>query len=101
MATLREESTTTLGKGSGGIDAMTLYPNTQGLMPRVQWKYIELVCFTGPDMDGNYFTDVEHSARPTGWHRVSRVRFEELGKAFGEAREQIRKRIKRITPKPD
>ena len=94
-----------IGEGDSGIDAMTLFINTERLMRkftaagrnRTPWELIRLVCFAEPNIDGKYFSEADYSAL-YGLAPKIQYAFEELDKAVAEARDMIRERIDRSPP---
>ncbi|MCU1248522.1 MAG: hypothetical protein JWQ49_1551 [Edaphobacter sp.] len=58
---------------------------------------VELVCFRTPDMDGNYFSATDYTMLYQLAPNIQNA-FEELDKALGEAREQIRDRLEKCRP---
>jgi hypothetical protein len=92
-----------LGEGDSGIDAMTLYTVTYRLMKRpiirgkaTPWHWIDIVCFTQPNIDGTYFTERDYSAIYPFAPNIQHA-FDELDKALAEARDQIKARIEKVT----
>jgi hypothetical protein len=89
-----------LGEGDSGIDAMTLYTVTHRLMKRTwpiktvasPWHWIELVCFTQPDMDGVYFDEGDYRAIYPFAPNIQSA-FETLDDALAKAREEIKTRL--------
>lgn len=97
-----------VGEGDSGIDAMTLFINTERLMKRIgnfmrwgaPWDLVKLVCFCEPDMDGNYFREPDY-AMLYGLGPNIQNAFEELDKAVAEARDAIKARIKKAEVNDD
>ncbi|WP_263353367.1 hypothetical protein [Acidicapsa acidisoli] len=89
-----------IGGDDSGIDAMTLYTVTYRLMKRTgpvtriapPWHWVELVCFTQPDIDGTYFEEVDYRAIYAFGPNIQAA-FETLDKALGEARDEIKARL--------
>jgi len=84
-----------IGEGDSGIDAMTLFINTERVIKRhsTSWKLVSLVCFCEPDIDGNFLGEADYSALYGLGPRIQYA-FEELDKAVSEAREAILVRIR-------
>jgi len=91
-----------IGNGDSGIDAMTLFVNTERLMRRrgnqmrwgAPWDLVKLICFSNPDIDGGFFTEAEYAMLYQLGPNIQNA-FEELDKAVAEARDAIRDRLKR------
>lgn len=83
-----------LGEGDSGIDAMTLYTNTYRLMLRNQWNLIKLICFAEPNIEGEYFNEMEYRGMYALAPNIQNA-FEALDDALGKAREAIKDRISR------
>lgn len=88
-----------LGQGDSGIDAMTLFTEASRAMMKLGnpkfgglWGLIKIVCFSEPDIDGNFFSEAEYSALYGLGPNIQNA-FEELDKALGEAREAIKTRL--------
>jgi len=91
-----------IGVGDSGIDAMTLFVNTERLMRRLgvpgnntrPWDLVKLLCFSQADVNGNYFSEADYAAL----YRLAaklQYAFEELDKAVAEARAAIKDRIEK------
>src|ERR1019366_8471048 len=55
------------GDGDSEMDAATIYANVMRAMnaasgSREQWKLISIVCFIEPDIDGEYFSEMDYRA---------------------------------------
>jgi hypothetical protein len=88
------------GEGDSGIDAMTLFVNTERVMRRLgipgrrgrPWDLVKLVCFAEPDIDGNFFGEADYAMLYQLGPNIQNA-FEELDKAVAEARQTITKRF--------
>jgi hypothetical protein len=75
-----------IGEGDNGVDAMTLFINTERLMRRLgtlrqwgaPWDLVKLVCFSDADIDGDYFDEADYSML----YRHIVVRVEPGGETF-------------------
>ncbi len=93
---------TDLGEGDSSIDAMTLYTVTYRLMKRTgpatrsapPWHWVELVCFTQPDMDGTYFKEADYRTIYAFAPNIQNA-FDVLDKALADARDVIKARIEK------
>jgi hypothetical protein len=94
-----------LGEGDSGIDAMTLFTETSRAMKKIGnpkfgglWGIIKLVCFSDPNIEGNFFSEAEYAALYQLAPNIQNA-FEELDKALGNARDAIKDRLeKSIAP---
>ena len=81
---------------------MTLYINTERLMRKIgnlsrwgaPWDLVKLVCFSEPDIDGNFFNEHEYVMLFRLGPNIQNA-FEELDKTVVEARREIKERIKK------
>jgi hypothetical protein len=80
------------GEGDPEMDAGTVYVIVMRTMRRRDWELITLVCFTEPNIDGNYFTEQEYSYL---LHLAPNIKhaFEASDTAFSEARGTVKHRI--------
>jgi hypothetical protein len=91
-----------VGEGDSGIDAMTLFINTERLMKRLgvpggrarPWVLVRIICFAEADIDGNYFAEADYSALYRLAPNIQNA-LDELDKAVGEARKAIKERMKK------
>jgi hypothetical protein len=90
-----------VGEGDSGVDAMTLFVNTERLMkplgapgrPR-PWALVRLICFRDSDIDGGYFNEADYSMLYGLGPNIQNA-FEQLDKAVAEARDLIKARMEK------
>jgi hypothetical protein len=97
MSKLSGRTYNATGDGDSEMDAATIYANVMRAVnaasgSREQWKLISIVCFIEPDIDGEYFSEMDYRALYQMAPNIQSA-FEAADAAFADARTELRRKL--------